>query len=346
MLYKGPYIAGSINRTTNSAGQINASGNANVQIGDNHNFHEDFLPGFPRARSVAPSPSSIPSLSASGSNDFKFDVAIFCALPLEADAVEALFDERWDSDNQYGKARGDPNAYSAGVIGTHNVVLVYMSGIGKSHGATAAAFCRCSFPSVRLALVLGICGGAPSTPDDQEICLGDVVISSGVVQYDFGRRYAHGLERKDTLLDTLGRPSLEIRLLLDELGRQCGRERLQNKLLEHLHVALRKLGRVSGSDMHGGMGWQCGPTIAPTVHIGLVASGDQVIKSEEFRNSLMAKEGVIAFEMEGAGIWDTFPCLVIKGVADYADRNKNREGQDYAAATSAACAKAFLELWV
>src|SRR5690349_20430754 len=59
-----------------------------------------------------------------------FEIAVICALPLEADAVEALFDRRWGGDDlSHGKAPGDPNAYSAGALGRHNVVLAHMSGM-------------------------------------------------------------------------------------------------------------------------------------------------------------------------------------------------------------------------
>jgi len=65
-----------------------------------------------------------------------FEVAIICALQSEADAVEALFDKFWgDHGEMYGKAPGDPNAYTTGVIGLHNVVLAHMPGIGKGSAA-------------------------------------------------------------------------------------------------------------------------------------------------------------------------------------------------------------------
>ncbi|KAK6343589.1 hypothetical protein TWF730_011180 [Orbilia blumenaviensis] len=51
---------------------------------------------------------------------------------------------------------------------------------------------------------------------------------------------------------------------------------------------------------------------------------------------------VICFEMEGAGVMDQFPCLVIRGISDYADRNKNDDWQRYASATAAAYAKVLL----
>ena len=39
---------------------------------------------------------------------------------------------------------------------------------------------------------------------------------------------------------------------------------------------------------------------------------------------------------------DTFPCLIIRGICDYADSHKNKIWQPYAAATAAAYAKDFL----
>jgi hypothetical protein len=55
-----------------------------------------------------------------------FEIAIICALPLEADAVIALFDKHWEDDGQsLSSAPGDPNAYTTGVIGMHNVVVAH-----------------------------------------------------------------------------------------------------------------------------------------------------------------------------------------------------------------------------
>jgi hypothetical protein len=59
-----------------------------------------------------------------------FEIAIVCVLPLEADCVAAVFDKFWGDDGiHYGKAPGDGNAYTTGVIGRNNVVLVYMPAI-------------------------------------------------------------------------------------------------------------------------------------------------------------------------------------------------------------------------
>ncbi|KAH8807767.1 nucleoside phosphorylase domain-containing protein [Xylogone sp. PMI_703] len=83
----------------------------------------------------------------------------------------------------------------------------------------------------------------------------------------------------------------------------------------------------------------------PSIHFGRIASSDAVLKSGQHRDEIVARENVIAFEMESAGLWDYLPTVVIKGVCDYADSHKNKAWQGYAAATAAACMKAFLEEW-
>jgi nucleoside phosphorylase len=67
------------------------------------------------------------------------------------------------------------------------------------------------------------------------------------------------------------------------------------------------------------------------------------MKSGEDRDEIAAREKVTGFEMKGAGVWDEFPCVVIKGVCDYADSHKNKKWQGYASAAAAAYMKAFLK---
>jgi nucleoside phosphorylase len=85
---------------------------------------------------------------------------------------------------------------------------------------------------------------------------------------------------------------------------------------------------------------------SPAIHIGQIASGDTVVKSGEDRDTLAKKMNVVAFEMEGAGVWDQLPCIIVKGVADYADCHKNHTWQDFAAATAASAMKALLDRYV
>jgi nucleoside phosphorylase len=45
------------------------------------------------------------------------------------------------------------------------------------------------------------------------------------------------------------------------------------------------------------------------------------------RNKLAAEKNVLCFETEAAGLMNHSPCLVIRGICDYADSHKNKEWQ-------------------
>ncbi|KAI6777751.1 uncharacterized protein J7T54_003808 [Emericellopsis cladophorae] len=305
-----------------------------------------------------------------------FHIAILCAIPLEADAVDAVFDFHWDDDRlSFNKTPGDPNAYSTGVIGRHNVVLSHMPGIGVASAASVASACKTSFPNISLGLVVGICGVVPGSGDEERV-LGDIIISEGVVQYDFGRQIDGHFERKSTLLDSFGRPPADVRAVLAKLRGLRGREQLEKRTASHLSMLQQrpKLCAVYPGKAHDRLfepeykhqddGNTCdelgcdGHFVtrhrllahladpSPTVHFGLIASGNSVMRSGRDRDRVAKKEDVIAFEMEGAGAWDSFPCVVLKGACDYADNHKNKLWQRYAAAAAAACTKGFLQEWV
>ncbi|UKZ57025.1 hypothetical protein TrVGV298_010875 [Trichoderma virens] len=80
------------------------------------------------------------------------------------------------------------------------------------------------------------------------------------------------------------------------------------------------------------------------IHYGLIASGNQVIKDANLRDTLSQQfnNNLLCIEMEAAGLMNDFPCVVIRGISDYSDSHKSKKWQDYAAATAAACAKALL----
>lgn len=291
-----------------------------------------------------------------------FEIAIICALTVEQDAVHALFDHYWDDNGpSYDKHPGDPNAYSCGAIGRHNVVLVHMPGIGKANAAAVAAHCRVSFPNLKLALIVGVCGALPSTNIAQEIILGDVIIGDGIVQYDFGRQYPDQFIRRNTLLDSLGKPGPEIRAHMAKLKTRRGRASLHHAINTHLrflqsHPQFKEDYQYPGTEQDVLYKPESNIIISrrrleqirprPCVHFGAIASGDTLMRSGMRRDTIATKEGIVAFEMEGAGVSDNIPHVIIKGVSDYADSHKTKAWQRYAAGTAAACMKAFLETWV
>jgi hypothetical protein len=80
----------------------------------------------------------------------------------------------------------------------------------------------------------------------------------------------------------------------------------------------------------------------PIIHYGLIGSANQVMKHGATREKLRKEKNILCFEMEAAGLMDIFPCLIVRGICDYADSHKNKRWQPYAAAVAAACAKEIL----
>ncbi|KAL2843465.1 hypothetical protein BJX68DRAFT_270196 [Aspergillus pseudodeflectus] len=85
---------------------------------------------------------------------------------------------------------------------------------------------------------------------------------------------------------------------------------------------------------------------APSIFLGTIGSADTVMKSAEERDRIASIYDLVAFEMEGAGLWDETPCIIVKAVCDYADSHKNKNWQDFAAATAASATKALLDFYV
>lgn len=337
-----------------------------------------------------------------------FEIAIICALTLEMDAVELLVDEFLDEvgQNQYGKPEGDTNTYSHARVGAFNVVLITLPEMGKRQAALAAGTLTTTYPKVSLVLSVGICGGVPLAKVggmDQEIVLGDVIISNMLTQYDMGRQHSDRFITRTEIEHLLSPPTRAIRTLLTNLQLRRNRntlhkqvaaylEKLQHKYLEdddrdcfrdsalayvypgaehdklfedsyeHMHRP-----RVSGERCHScALGSVCdsarktsceeigcdseqlkhrerrGEPNRPRILIGHIGSADTVLRSAQHRKDL-AEMGIIGFEMEAAGVWDALPCIVIKGVCDYADSHKNKRWQNYAAATAASAVRAFLD---
>jgi len=159
-----------------------------------------------------------------------FEIAIICALSIERNAVEALLDEEYETDGfSYGKAAGDSNAYTTGRLGNQYIVLAYMPSIGMISAAAVASNIRSSFERIKVGIVVGVCGGVPRTADGVEILLGDVIISTSVIQIDFGRQYQNNFIKKDRVEDTLGRANPEIRAFVGKVPGNLVRRKLEEK---------------------------------------------------------------------------------------------------------------------
>lgn len=293
----------------------------------------------------------------------QYTVGWVCALPVELAAAQEMLDEEHDPP-QYGAH--DSNIYTCGRVGEHNVVIACLphGQIGTHSAAAVAMQMRQSFTSTRFGLMVGIGGGVPS--EEADIRLGDVVVSKpqstygGVVQYDFGKTTSSGFTRTGSLNSP---PDV----LLNAVGNlQAKHMRRRGRLAEYLSkfdtvpgftredAGLDNLFKAEYNHEGGATCTQCDTTYLAdrgpqrqevVVHYGTIASGNQVMRSAVQRDQVSAElGGVLCFEMEAAGLMNSFPCLVIRGVCDYADSHKNKTWQRYAAATAAACAKEVLSI--
>ncbi|GKT78695.1 NACHT and ankyrin domain protein [Colletotrichum tofieldiae] len=301
----------------------------------------------------------------------KYTVGWICALPTEFDAAQAFLDE--EHEDQPLVAIKDNNNYALGRIGSHNVVIAVLPDgeYGTNAAAAVARDMLHSFPNVRIGVMVGIGGGAPSPKHD--VRLGDVVVSSrdggrgGVFQYDFGKAL-QGQDVSFEHTDFLDQPPTVLRTAVSALKSRYKRK--GHRLNAAVDEALERWPRLREEysrpplesdrlyrseiihpDSSDGCDSACSGDPAhlidrakrgehsddPAIHYGLIASANQLMKDARIRDKL-AKEGVLCFEMEAAGLMNHFPCLVIRGVCDYADSHKNKQWQGFAAMTAAAYA--------
>lgn len=315
-------------------------------------------------------------LQARALDNDEYTVGWITALALEAAAAEAMLDveheePQWQHEN-------DHNNYTLGSIGKHNVVIASLpETYGPTAAATAVSQMLSTFKSIRIGLMVGIGGGIPNLESGHDIRLGDIVVSrpedtfGGVKQYNFGKTTAGGIFQPQGFLNSPPRVLLNA---VNKLKRTHLRQPsdIPNILKEmekrypfmvkpkqggpsYLHQGLENDRLFPPSYKHKEGAKTCEECDKkqeierpprsdqdPFIYYGTIASGNRVIKDAETRDRL-GKE-CLCFEMEAAGLMNDFPCLVIRGICDYADSHKNKRWQNYAAATAAAYAKELLRV--
>ncbi|KAK4075807.1 hypothetical protein Trihar35433_2367 [Trichoderma harzianum] len=305
-------------------------------------------------------------------NKDAFTVGWICALEAELAASVAMLDEEL---RNLPEIPGDSNTYTLGRMGDHNIVMVCLPAgtTGTNAAAMTATNMMRSFPNIRFGLMVGIGGGAPGEPSNDprnDIRLGDVVANSilgGVLQYDFGKTMREG---KFVQTGTLNKTHVQLRNGISVLRARHRRENTQVPF--HIGTMLQSNEKMRGDFDHPGLehdqlfradydhidGESSCETCDreallvrkpradsdPAIHYGLIGSANQVMKHGMTREKLRKEKGILCFEMEAAGLMDILPCLVIRGICDYADSHKNKRWQPYAAAAAAAYAKEVLSV--
>jgi nucleoside phosphorylase len=297
-----------------------------------------------------------------------YTVACICPMGVELAPVKALLDQTHPS----LPTQRDQNSYTLGAIGGHNIVIAILPEIGTSSAATVGTQLLNDFPSVRFGLLVGIGGGVPDLANEIDIRLGDIVVSKptkaagGVVQYDMGKETLNGFERTGTL----NKPPAVLRAAVQQLVAQHELEDSHVPL--YLSKMLEKFSKMKEKYTHPGAehdrlfatayehqgGKTCAScdssqvvrrpprsSLIPFIHYGTIGSANRVVKNAAQREKLKSGDlDIMCVEMEAAGLMDSFPCLVIRGICDYADSHKNQKWQPYAAATAAAYMKEILSI--
>ncbi|RDW94220.1 uncharacterized protein DSM5745_01542 [Aspergillus mulundensis] len=273
-----------------------------------------------------------------------YRIGWICALPVEMAAAQAMLDQFHPA---LPNRKNDRNKY---VLGTTVLQMRY------------------SYESLEVCFMVGIGGGVP---DEHDIRLGDIVVSEptirygGVMQYDRGKAVDGGRTTPTGVLDKP--PEVVLRALL---GLKAEHMLRGNNVHLYYDEAMRKFPHLRALAQHPGRDAdhlfvaeyghvlsepschkcdlsmlqlrQPRPDDQPRIFYGLIASGNKVIKDAKVRDQLAKQYGILCFETEAAGIMDIFPCLVIRGVCDYADSHKHKRWQGYAAVVAAAYTKELL----
>ncbi|OBS26171.1 hypothetical protein FPOA_00113 [Fusarium poae] len=180
--------------------------------------------------------------SKSGINREDVEIAIFCALPIEARAIKNVMDNNPD-DPEHSRATKtgpDENAYTLGKMGDRTVVLVHLPSVGKISSTLASTHLKHTYPNIELAILAGICGGVPKDGTKVTRNLGDVVIGTSVHQFDMRRLYPDQDQQSEHSRALLGEPSPEIVAFIKKL--QSSKETLLETRQKTISTTMTTLG--------------------------------------------------------------------------------------------------------
>ncbi|KAJ5684067.1 uncharacterized protein N7477_000412 [Penicillium maclennaniae] len=296
-----------------------------------------------------------------------YTIAWICALPVETAAAKLMLDEIHPS---LPRLAMDQNTYIFGSIGEHNIVIASLptGAYGNTSAAMAGMQLLSSFHAIRFGFSIGIGGGVPSSNAD--IRLGDIVVSQptgtsgGVIQCDLGKALSGGQFKPTGMLNA---PPRVLLTALNTLRAQHLTadsrfvgfvSNLQAKIAPHKAAKFTRpiqedyLFQAEYDHIASDMCEDCDRSKLvprsprehqePVIHYGLIGSINQVVKDGRQRDQLARDLGIYCVDMEVAGLMNNYPCLVIRGICDYADSHKNKKWQGYAAAVAAAYAKELL----
>ncbi|KAK4072716.1 uncharacterized protein Triagg1_5761 [Trichoderma aggressivum f. europaeum] len=243
--------------------------------------------------------------------------------------------------------------------------------VDASAVAATAAGMLGSFPNIKIGLVVGIGGTAPSSKHN--LRLGDVVVSAPLdrVESRFPYRFGEGMqERMFDMTSSLVQPQTLLRTAVNRLKAdyQTGGHKIEENISSALerfphYRQMCRRPQSTSDELHkstvnhplcteGDCTTSCGNDVwmlvsqpertqvedKSVVHYGLIAPKGQVMKDTILQDMIIREEDVLFSDMVAAGSMDYFPCLAIRGICGCSDSDKNEEWRDYTAMAAAACA--------
>ena len=298
-----------------------------------------------------------------------YTIAWIAVLPIEAEAALGMLDKQHQG--QFESVRGDDYIYIGGEINGHNVVVATWPA-GQNYGVGAAAALvnqvKARFTNIWFALLVGVAAGIPNlAPKDprqrRDIRLGDVLVcvpdkaNSGIVHYDLGKDTEAGflLNGRQAEIPAIVRAAIGNIQLTKKKPYKKGNE-FARCLDAFLQADEDDTFQCPSQDTDQLFTSSVDMTAPPTpipreprdetertrVWYGNIGSGNSMMRNARRRDELRDTYDLIGLEMEAAGIMNTLPTGVVRGVCDYGDGQKNKDWQPYAAAVAAVYAKGIL----
>ncbi|HTT84589.1 MAG TPA: hypothetical protein VMF67_14005 [Rhizomicrobium sp.] len=286
------------------------------------------------------------------------DTIVINALPKEKDAALAVFGKSASltfGDDRYIYYKAEFKKVSGSLA---TIIVVHPSAMGKARAAAAARAALSHFAAKRL-FVIGIAGACPRpTVPSNHVRLGDVVIATFVVEHDHIKLQ----EDEKIYRDHPQRTSHEVQQMASLLGISADvrlPEATQTRYREILDGALADVKSVRPSDATDLLCDKQGNTIAhpedharsmgiPRLHLGVIATGDTLLKNSAVRDSIRDRFEALAIDMETSAVRDVawemnIQFWAFRGAVDYCDGRKNDFWHVYASVAAAAAARLFLE---
>ena len=257
----------------------------------------------------------------------QYDVCIVCALPEEAKAFLRIVAEQCDVTFTERSSPRYQYPYRAATILNHKdepleLHLSWLPSYGPQQMIRHLTRVLEEFQP-RFVLMTGICAG-----DAQKVQLGDLVVAERVFTYDNGK------------------------ISLDEQGRTVHEHDVTTyqpnpNLLQYLGLF------DAWKSLVGELARKLTPSLSQIhCHIKPMASGSAVRADSPFEDVRVPVRGTVAIDMESAALGmvmsdhPLIPWLVVKGVCDYADSEKDDTYHDFAARASALYALSCIQDYV